>query len=230
MKNALCALVFLLGCASSAPRPTADAASIVNAPERPAEDKALDAHRKPEEMLKFFAARIGMRVADLAAGGGYTTELLARAVGPEGAVFSQNPPPFVKFAGEAWTKRLAEPALKNTVRVERPMEDPLPPEATNLDLVVSHVIYHDTVWMGVDRDRMNKAIFAALKPGGAYVVIDSSAKAGSGVADAQTLHQLAEKSDAWRNPEDTRDWSTSPRNVGERRGTGDRFAFKFVKP
>jgi predicted methyltransferase len=93
---------------------------------------------------------------------------------------------------------------------------------------------------------MNAAVFRALKPGGVYVVIDSSAKPGTGVSDAQTLHrideqvvreevlaagfQLAAESDVWRNPQDTRDWSSSPGTAGERRGTSDRFALKFVKP
>jgi predicted methyltransferase len=93
---------------------------------------------------------------------------------------------------------------------------------------------------------MNAAVFRALKPGGVYVVIDSSAKAGTGVADAQTLHrideqtvrtevlaagfQLAGESNVWRNADDARDWSASPGAAGARRGTGDRFALKFVKP
>ncbi|HXG17485.1 MAG TPA: hypothetical protein VNN62_00220 [Methylomirabilota bacterium] len=64
----------------------------VNAADRPAADKSLDAGRKPEQMLAFFGIQSGMNVADLSAGGGYTTELLSRAVGPTGTVYSQNPP------------------------------------------------------------------------------------------------------------------------------------------
>jgi predicted methyltransferase len=112
--------------------------------------------------------------------------------------------------------------------------------------VVSNAIYHDTVWLGADRAKMNAAIFRSLEPGGVYVVIDSSAKPGTGVSDVQTLHrideqtvkdevlaagfQLAGTSDVWRNAQDARDWNASPVAAAERRGTSDRFALKFVKP
>jgi hypothetical protein len=51
-------------------------------------------------------------------------------------------------------------------RVDREIEAPFPPEASNLDLVVINLVYHDTVWLGIDRGKMNRAVFAALKPGG----------------------------------------------------------------
>jgi predicted methyltransferase len=187
-----------------------------------------------------------MRAADLGAGRGYTTELLARAVGPAGTVFSQNPPRFVPMVGDDWTKRLARPALARVIRVERDFDSPLPPEAKGLDLVVMHAIYHDTIWLGTDRAAMNRAILDALAPGGAFVVIDSSAAAGAGDGVARELHRvdearvreevtaagfrLAAESDAWRNPQDARDWNASPGAAGERRGTSDRFALRFVKP
>jgi predicted methyltransferase len=114
-----------------------------------------------------------------------------------------------------------------------------------LDLVVTNANYHDTVWLEVDRDAMNRRVFAALKPGGHYVVIDTSAKDGSGVSDVKTLHRIDEvtvrteveragfvlerSEDALRNPRDPRDWNVSPSAAGERRGSGDRFMLIFVK-
>lgn len=188
-----------------------------------------------------------MKVAELMAGGGYTTELLARAVGSTGTVYGHNPPVILqRFAEKPWSERLARPVNAKVVRVDRDFDAPFPPEVTDLDAVVSNVIYHDTVWLKADRAKMNAAIFQALKPGGVYVVVDSSAKPGAGVSDAQTLHrideqtvrnevlaagfQFAAESNAWRNPQDTRDWNSSPGAAGERRGTSDRFALKFVKP
>jgi predicted methyltransferase len=135
---------------------------------------------------------------------------------------------------------------KAVVRSDRSFDDPLPPEAKNLDLVVDYIFYHDTVWLGVDRDKMNRAVFAALRPGGAYVIVDASAKEGHGVADVKTLHRieqavveaevkkagfsLAATSDLLRNPSDARDWSSSPGAAGERLGTEDRFVLRFQKP
>jgi predicted methyltransferase len=245
------ALALALG-ACATPGPAAqrvaavDPATLVAAPDRTEADRALDAGRHPEQFLAFVDLRPGMKVADLGAGGGYTTELLARAVSPGGVVYAQNNRVLLGFALDAWVARLARPAMASVVRVDRELESPLPPEAVGLDLVVMNVIYHDTVWMQTDRAAMNRAILASLRPGGAFVVIDSSARAGTGAADAQTLHRideslvreevqaagfrLAAEAPFLRNPADARDWNSSPRAAAERRGTSDRFVLRFVKP
>jgi predicted methyltransferase len=224
-----------------------DVEAIVAAPDRTEDDRKLDATRHPAEFLAFVGVGPGMRVADLGAGGGYTTELLARAAGPKGKVWAQNDPSLVKkFLDKPISDRLARPADKNVVRVDRTFDEPLPPDATNLDLVTLYIFYHDTVWLGADRDKMNKAVFDALKPGGAYVVVDASAKPGEGTKDAETLHRidedvvkaevqragfrLAASADFLRNASDARDWNSSPRAAGDKRGTEDRFVLKFVKP
>lgn len=222
-------------------------ALIVHAEDRTDDDRALDPGRHPGETLTFFGITPGMRVAEIFAGGGYTAELLARTVGPQGKVYGQNTK-FVlqRFAEAPWTERLKRPVMKNVVRVDRELDDPLPPEATNLDVVVSNMVYHDSVWLGADRDAMNAAIFRALKPGGIYAVIDHSGRAGTGTSEAESLHrieeaslraeieragfQLAEAAFFLRNPQDTRDWNASPRAAADKRGTSDRFVLKFVKP
>lgn len=223
------------------------ARAIVAAPDRTDADRALDGGRHPAEVLAFFSVAPGMRVADLGAGGGYTTELLARAVGPTGVVYGQNPKLILeKFAEKPWSERLAKPVMKPVVRVDREFDDPLPPEARNLDAVFMVLFYHDTVWMKTDRERMNRAIFEALRPGGVFAVIDHSAKPGDGLGDVQTLHRIDEKvlkeevekagfrlareGDFLRNPADGRDWNDSPSAAAERRGTSDRFVLAFVKP
>ncbi|RYZ37289.1 MAG: SAM-dependent methyltransferase [Myxococcaceae bacterium] len=262
MRKALMAASFLVlaGCSHStsatpsSPATTPDsqpapvsAQALVDAPDRTEADRALDAGRHPAALIAFAGVRPGMKVAELMAGGGYTTEFLARAVGPTGKVYGENPKIVLeKFAEKPWQERLVRPVNQNVVRVDRELDSPLPPEVTDLDVVVSNIIYHDTTWLGVDRAKMNTAVFQALKPGGVYLVLDSSAKAGTGIADTQTLHRideqvvrqeveaagfkLQEESNVWRNPEDTRDWSSSPGAAGARRGTSDRFALKFVKP
>lgn len=232
----------------SAPFQNLDTArAIIQAPDRSADDRKLDAGRHPDQLLAFIGAKPGMRIAEIGAGLGYSTELLARAVAPSGVVYGQNNRFILeRFAEKPWTERLTKPVMKPVVRVDREFDDPLPVEATKLDAVVNVMLYHDTVWLKTDRARMNRAIYSALRPGGVYVIVDHSAKAGSGVAEVETLHRIEEKvvrqeveaagfklvadADFLRNPEDTRDWSASPRTAGERRGTSDRFVLKFAKP
>ncbi len=188
-----------------------------------------------------------MRVAELGAGGGYTTELLARVVGPTGTVYGHNSPLILaRFAEAPWSARLAKPTMRNVVRVDRPFDDPLPPDVHDLDQVWIVLFYHDTVWMGVDRARMNRRVFEALRPGGVYAIVDHSGRPGTGSSETQSLHRIEEsvvvdevtaagfrldaRSDALHNPDDPRDWNDSPRVAGERRGTSDRFVLRFVRP
>jgi len=221
--------------------------AIVVAPDRDAADLALDAGRHPAETLRFFGIAPGMRVAEISAGGGYTAELLARAVSPGGTVYGHNAPFVLKrFAEAPWSARLAKPVMSNVVRVDREFADAIPPDAKNLDAVLIVLFYHDTVWQKVDRERMNRMVFDALRPGGVYGIIDHSARAGTGLADVETLHRIDEatlrqevekagfrleaSADFLRNPADTRDWNDSPRAAADRRGTSDRFVLKYVKP
>ncbi|MGC4086434.1 MAG: SAM-dependent methyltransferase [Polyangiaceae bacterium] len=241
--------------AAPTPAPPAESAptaasfeALVAAPDRSEEDRALDAGRHPTELLALAGVRAGMHVAELGAGGGYTAELLARAVGPSGVVYGQNTKDLLeRFAEKPWSTRLAKPVMKNVVRTDRNFDDPLPPEAKGLDAVFMVLFYHDTVWQNVDRPRMNQAIFQALKPGGLYVLLDHSSRPGAGLSEVKTLHRIEEpllraeieqagfrlvrQSDVWRVPSDSRDWSTSPRVVAaERRGTSDRFALVYARP
>jgi predicted methyltransferase len=221
--------------------------AAVEAPDRSAADRALDAGRKPAETLAWFGIRPGMRVAELGAGLGYTTELLARVVGPKGVVYAQNNRFILdRFAEAPWSARLQKPVMNNVVRVDREFDDPLPPEAHDLDAVVMILFYHDTVWMGADRAKMNAAVFKALRKGGTFAIVDHSAKQGAGTNETQTLHRIEEsslrreveaagfrlkaESDILRNPSDTRDWNDSPMAAGDKRGTSDRFVLAFVKP
>src|SRR5258708_3398210 len=98
--------------ASKIPKPITDA---INAADRPAADKALDAGRKPDQIMAFYGIKPGMKVADIFAEGGYMTELYARIVGPTGTVYSQNgpfPEQFKKIE-HACNARLKQAALKN---------------------------------------------------------------------------------------------------------------------
>ncbi len=75
------------------PNSPARIAEILASPDRSAADRTNDQRRKPAEMLAFIAIVPGITALDLSAGGGYTTELLARSIGPTGAVYGQSRPP-----------------------------------------------------------------------------------------------------------------------------------------
>ena len=234
--------------AESAPIPAAqipkEITDAINSPDRPAADKALDAGRRPDQIMAFYGIKPGMKIADIFAGGGYMTELYARIVGPTGTVYSQNMPFPDKFkkVGDQWNERLKEPALKNVVKVSKPFDAPdlLPVPPESLDAVIIHLIYHDMVGFKLPRDNVNAAVFKALKPGGIYGIVDHSAQAGTGDTQTTTLHRidedflikdvekagfkLAGASSALRHPEDDRTWF-----VFKHRGETDRFMLKFTK-
>jgi len=188
-------------------------------------------------MLAFIGLRQGMTALDISAGGGYTTELLARAVGPSGRVYAQAPKPSPRLV-----ERLKTPAMSNVALAARSFNDPVPPEAAGaLDLVTLMFNYHDFGHLGVDRPRVNAAVFAALKPGGLYVIADHSGRPGTGITESGTLHRVEEAlvrreveaagfrlvatGDFLRNPNDPRD-----RNEPVPPQPKDEFVLKFVKP
>ncbi len=219
--------------------------AAIDSPARPAADRESDPARKPAQVMAFFGVKPGMQVADLWAGGGSTTELLARIVGPTGKVYSQNAPFPEKFkkAEMAWKGRLSEPGMGNVVEVTKAFDAPdlLPVAPGTLDAVFINLNYHDLFDVGADPDKFNAAVLAALKPGGVYGIVDNSAQAGSGTRDTNTLHRIDEAfvvkqvehdgfklvatSDVLRNPNDPR---TQP--FWKIKHTQDRFILKFVKP
>jgi len=170
-----------------------DYKAIVDAPDRSAEDRALDAGRHPLELLSFLGLGPGMKVGEVAAGGGYTSELLARTVAPDGVVYGQNSKFILeRFAEKPWSERLKKPVMKNVVRVDSDFSEPFPDTIHDLDAVINVLFYHDTVWQKADRERMNRTIFRTLRSGGQYVVVDHSARAGAGLNDVETLHRIEE--------------------------------------
>jgi len=222
--------------AQSAP----DYAALLAAPDRSDADRQADQRRDPLPFLTFAGVRPGMKVLDMGAGGGYSTELLARAVAPNGVVFGQNPADLGDKGKAAFAARLATPAMKNAVADVAPFDDPVPAGVTDLDLITFLFYYHDTTYMTVDRPAMDKKLFAALKPGGFLVIADHSALPGQGISVAKTLHRIEEptlrqeveaagfrfvaEGNFWRNPGDSHDFpSYKPMPV-------DNFVLKFQKP
>jgi predicted methyltransferase len=221
--------------------------AAIAATDRAPEDRALDAGRKPGEVFTFFKIAPGQKIGELFSGGGYSTEMMARIVGDGGVIYAQNTKEVNdRFARKPFELRMAKSVMKVVKPVEAPADAPFPAEAKDLDAVVCILNYHDFVWQKVDRAKLNKAVFDALKPGGIYAMIDHSAEKGSGIRDVETLHRIDEEvvkkelldagfkleaeSDMLRNPDDKRDWNSSPKAAAEKRGTSDRFVLRFVKP
>jgi len=225
---------------AQAPRP--DYAALVAAADRMETDRALDKRRQPEKLLEFYDVRRGMRVLDVGASAGYNAELLARAVGEDGLVYAHNSPFFLQnFVKNRLAERMKRGTMGNVIPIAREFDDPVPPDLRNLDLVTFNFVYHDTVHLGADRAKMNRAIFDALKPGGVYIVADHSAKPGAGANETKSLHRIEESlvrkeieaagfryvgsADFLRNPADPRDVSVFKNTV-----PNDEFVLKFVKP
>src|SRR2546430_9566913 len=136
---------------------------IPDAADRTERDRSMDVHRKPVPMLAFCGVGSGMRVGELGAGGGYSTELFARSVGPQGAVFAQDTPNWDgRGLTKAWQGRLARPVMKNTTHFIRQWDEPLPPDLKDLDAVYSVAVYHDAIVGKSDTGRINRAGFAGL--------------------------------------------------------------------
>jgi predicted methyltransferase len=248
----LSGVLALVACRAPAASPpaavarTVDSSAILAAADRSADDRALDEGRRPMELFAFAGVKPGMRVAEIGAWKGYTAELLARAVAPDGTVYAQDPLDFDKETREVWSQRATRPSFARIVRVARPFDDPFPPGTPPLDIVFCVLFYHDTVWLGVDRGRMNAALFHALRPGGALVIVDHSARNGEGTSVVRSLHRIEEsvvideltragfvldgEGNFLRHPGDARDWNASDEAPADRRGTSDRFALRFRRP
>lgn len=235
------AMLAIAGCAGMTAGERPDYHAIVASPERSEADQQTDLRRKPELLLAFTEVRRGMKVLDVGAGAGYSTELLARAVGPNGTVYAQESAAASPRARERFEDRAKAPAMRNVVRVLRDYDDPVPPAVRDLDLITFFFAYHDTAFMSVDRAKMNRALFDALRPGGVLVVTDHSAQPGAGTSVVKTLHRIEEstlrreveaagfklsaEADFLRNPGDPRDAV-----VFRPQTPVDEFVLKFVKP
>ena len=225
---------------------SASTAAAVADPARPATDTALDAARKPAETLAFAGVKPGQVVVDFFPGGGYFSRLLSAAVGPKGKVYAFTPAEL----GALMKKPLPadgsspDPVRPNITAIVGPVNAFATPEP--VDLVFTAQNYHDLhdPFMGpADLAAFNAAVFRALKPGGAFLVIDHAAPDGSGLTSTNTTHRidpavvvrevtaagfrLEAESPILRNPGDDR---TRPVFDPAIRHHTDQFVYLFRKP
>ncbi len=221
--------------------------AAVDSLERLPKDRARDENRHYAEIMEFFGVRPGMNVIELFAAGGNTAEVLARAVGPTGKVYMQNPPWFYERAGnKPVNERLANDRLPNVVRLDKPLNE-LGLEPNSLDGAVAFMVLHDFFWLSKDVPGVLADLHKALKPGGWFGVVDHAAPANTGAEHAldrdKGSHRideafvkktfadagfvLAASNDVLRNPADDR---TKPFYDESFRGKStDRFVLLFRK-
>jgi predicted methyltransferase len=225
-----------------------DFAAAVAAPGRPEPMVKLDAVRHPAEVLAFEGLKRGDMVLDLFAGGGYYTEIMARAVGPMGGVLAWDPANFVNDKSRAAFAELKARQPNTGIFVTPANALSLPPNA--FDFVMIHLNYHDFYWESakygfprVDPQAVLAAVYQAVKPGGIVAVIDHVGPAGDTRALVEKLHRidpaviradfdragfkLEAESNMLRNPADDHSKLVFDPSI---RGVTDRVVFRFRKP
>lgn len=212
--------------------------------DRPAGDLDRDDTRHPAQILDFFDIKRGMHVADFFAGNGYYTELLAKTVGENGKVYTQNTHDLIeRFLAAPLDARFKDGRLPNAVRLDEDPDELSVP--MGLDAAILVRFYHDFGHLGIDRKAFNAKVFKLLKPGGVYGVVDHHAKPGTGISGGKSLHRVEESmvieeleaagfvleavSYVLNDDGDTLDWNIfEPDTVG--RDATSRFVHLYRKP
>lgn len=240
-----------IGMAATVPAHEAPDARIARAiadSSRPATDTARDALRKPAETLLFADIKVGGKVADYAAGSGYFTRLFADLVGPQGHVYASVPSPLFQYPnivkGIADIQNYAVTHANVGVTFGSPLDSAKYPEKLDVFWIAQN--YHDLhdPFMGpVDMAAFNRAVYAALKPGGVYIVLDHVAAAASPADVSDTLHRIepavvrrevesagfefVAASSVLANPDDPHTAGVFDPSI---RARTDQFVFKFRRP
>lgn len=225
--------------------PVSDA---IDKPGRLASDLVRDARSHPEAILPLLQLQPGDRVADIWAGGGYYSELIASIVGQSGEVLLVNNMAYSQFAARSLAERQDGREMGSVIIHTREVDN-LDLGTDSLDAALIIMSYHDTYhvdeangWRAIDADDFFRQIHTALKPGGRFLIVDHYASAGSGKVSAQELHRidvdfaksdigsrgfkLVAESDILRNPDDDYDIMVFDPKV---QGKTDRFVLVFEK-
>jgi predicted methyltransferase len=224
------------------------AARALADPRRPAEQVNLDATRKPERLIAFAQLRRGDKILDFMPGNAYFTRIMSDIVGRSGHVYAFLPTEQLENCSpqEVAGTRLLEhdPQYANVSVMSNSLANFRAPQELNVIWTAQN--YHDLhdAFMGpADVAELNKRFFAALKPGGIYLVIDHVAEAGSGLRDTELLHRIDPlrmrreieaagfvfdaESNVLRNRSDDHKLSVFDPSV---RGRTDQVVYKFRKP
>lgn len=222
--------------------------SPLSDPARPSEDVARDANRKPLEVIAFAGVKPGDRVIDFIPGGGYFTRILSGVVGPQGHVYATVPSAAADYQAKltATIETFAKSHPNVTIEIAK---GALAPSDGPVDFFWTAQNYHD-LYNPVGPNAgppsllfINKAVFAALKPGGVYLIIDHDDAPGSGVTHTKSLHRIEAavvrkdieaagfvfdgESRLLKNPADPHTALVFDPSI---RGHTDQFIYRFRKP
>ena len=251
MTRSFVASIFIVGLLTTAAMPAAAAvtspaiAAAVVDTGRPDKERALDAGRKPAELLSFIHLKSGQKVVDIFPGA-YWDRMFSKVVGAKGSVTMWQSVEMAKAEEEKLPADGSHPlaGYTNVTAMSGPINAFSTPRP--VDVVWMRQNYHDLYdkFMGpADVPAFNLAVFKALKHGGVYVIIDHSAPDGSGLAATDTTHRIdsavvkkdmatagfvfAGESNVLRNPADARDKLVFDKTI---RGKTDQFVYLFRKP
>ncbi|KCZ89413.1 class I SAM-dependent methyltransferase [Hyphomonas johnsonii] len=152
-------------------------AALASAETRPAAEKERDAGRKPADVLAFLGLKPGDTAADFIASGGWYTEVLSIAVGPDGTVYAQNSEAALELNDRAYDKaltaRLEGGRLANVVRKDDELSALTIP-AGSVDVAITALNFHDVYNAYGPEAAVGflAAIRTTLKPGGVLGLID----------------------------------------------------------
>lgn len=219
--------------------------AAINDPARK-DDRADDSRRQMAAVMKFTGVKPGQKVLELVPGSGYWTRVFSRIVGPAGHVFTVWPDEMHKYATKSLAKwqDLVKTTYTNVSLMQQPAADLSVPESVDVAFTCQNYHdYHDKFMGPVDMVAFDKKVYAALKPGGVFIIIDHRAPAGSGIRDTDTLHRIdpavvkmemkaagfvfAGSSNALHNPKDPLTKKVFDSSI---RGHTDQFIFRFRKP
>jgi predicted methyltransferase len=133
-----------------------------------------------------------MRVLDVIAAGGWYTEVLSIAVGPDGQVVAHNTPGMLQFRDGRYEKaisaRLADNRLANVTRLNKDFAD-FAPEDGPFDVAITALNFHDVYNRNGPEAAvgMLQAVASVLKPDGVFGIIDHI---GEAAADNADLHRI----------------------------------------
>jgi predicted methyltransferase len=243
----LAAGLTLTGAALAAPPPVKPYLAQALADPARGDMKAVDAKRHTAELMAFSGVKPGDKVVDLIPGSALFTRVFAKVAGPKGHVYMVWPNEYASEAASdvaASDKLAADKAYGNISVLKQPAAAFSTPE--KVDLVFTAQNYHDypDKFMGkVDPVSFDKQVYAALKPGGVFLIVDHAAEAGSGMRDTDTLHRIDPaivkqqltsvgfvfdgESKVLANPADDHKKLVFDKAI---RGQTDQFVYRFRKP